>query len=90
MEPSARIAPPFEVTGLTWGPTRLVFTTRYQMFEVSPDGGSLARSPSRNAAVDPIPAARGQRPALYRIRQAVHVGRRTRDDPASGTGAEPR
>ena len=38
--PSARICAAVEVTGLTWGPTRLVFTTRYQMFEVSPDGGT--------------------------------------------------
>ena len=38
--PSARICAAVEVSGLTWGSTRLVFTTRYQMFEVSPDGGT--------------------------------------------------
>ena len=38
--PSARICAAIQVTGLTWGPTRLVFTTRFQMFEVSPDGGT--------------------------------------------------
>jgi serine/threonine protein kinase/Tol biopolymer transport system component len=38
--PSARICDAIQVTGLTWGPTRVVFTTRYQVFEVSPDGGT--------------------------------------------------
>jgi len=38
--PSARISAAAEMTGLTWGTTRLVFTTRYQVFEVSPDGGT--------------------------------------------------
>jgi serine/threonine protein kinase/Tol biopolymer transport system component len=38
--PSARICAASQVTGLTWGPTRVVFTTRSQMFEVSPDGGT--------------------------------------------------
>jgi len=38
--PAARICAAIQVTGLTWGPTRLVFTTRFQMFEVSPDGGT--------------------------------------------------
>jgi len=38
--PSARICAAIQVTGLTWGSTRLVFTTRYQMLEVSPDGGT--------------------------------------------------
>ncbi len=38
--PSARICAAIQVTGLTWGPTRLVFTTRFQMFDVSPDGGT--------------------------------------------------
>ena len=33
-------ATPFELTGVTWEPTRVVFTTRYQVFEVSPDGGT--------------------------------------------------
>ena len=28
------------MTGLTWGSTRLVFTTRYQVLDVSPDGGT--------------------------------------------------
>jgi Tol biopolymer transport system component len=37
--PSARICATAEMNGLTWGPTRVVFTTRYQIFEVSPDGG---------------------------------------------------
>ena len=38
--PSARICAAIQVTGLTWGSTRLVFTTRYQMLDVSPDGGT--------------------------------------------------
>jgi len=38
--PSARIGAAIELTGLTWGPGRVVYTTRYQIFEVSPDGGS--------------------------------------------------
>ena len=38
--PSARICAANLVTGLTWGRTRLVFTTRYQMFDISPDGGT--------------------------------------------------
>ncbi len=38
--PSARICPAIQVTGITWGPTRVVFTTRYQVFEVDPDGGT--------------------------------------------------
>ncbi len=38
--PSARICDAAEVTGLTWGPTRVIFTTRYQVFEVTPDGGT--------------------------------------------------
>jgi len=38
--PAARISAATQFTGLTWGPTRLVFTNRYQMFEVSPDGGA--------------------------------------------------
>ena len=28
------------MTGLTWGTTRIVYTTRYQMFEVAPNGGN--------------------------------------------------
>jgi Tol biopolymer transport system component len=38
--PSARICAAIQVTGLTWGSTRLVFTTRYQLLDVSPDGGT--------------------------------------------------
>ena len=38
--PSARICDAIQVTGITWGPTRVVFTTRYQVFEVNPDGGT--------------------------------------------------
>ena len=38
--PSARICAANQVTGLTWGSTRLVFTTRYQLLDVSPDGGT--------------------------------------------------
>jgi serine/threonine-protein kinase len=38
--PSARICTADQVTGLTWGPTRLIFTTKFQVFEVSPDGGT--------------------------------------------------
>ena len=84
--PSARICAAIQVTGLTWGPTRLVFTTRYQMFEVSPDGGTPRRAHGAGqTAVDSIPASRGERSALYRIRQAVHVGRRAGDDSPAGS-----
>ena len=38
--PAARISAATDVSGITWGPTRIVFTTRYQIFEVSPDGGT--------------------------------------------------
>jgi serine/threonine protein kinase len=41
--PSARICDAIQVSGITWGPTRLVFTTRYQVFEVSPDGPTAPR-----------------------------------------------
>ena len=37
--PSSRICAATFLTGLTWGPTRIVYTTRYQIFEVSADGG---------------------------------------------------
>jgi hypothetical protein len=39
-DPSARICDAVQVTGLTWGPTRVIFTTRSDMFEVTPDGGT--------------------------------------------------
>jgi Tol biopolymer transport system component len=38
--PSARICPVPQLSGLTWGSTHLVYTSNYQMFEVSPDGGT--------------------------------------------------
>ena len=37
--PSAQLCAAAQVTGLTWGATRIVYTTRYQMFEVGPSGG---------------------------------------------------
>ena len=36
--PSARICAAVQVTGLTWGTTRIVYTTRNQIFEVAPSG----------------------------------------------------
>jgi eukaryotic-like serine/threonine-protein kinase len=38
--PPARISAVPDLIALTWGSTRVVYTTRYQMFEVSPDGGT--------------------------------------------------
>ncbi len=63
--PSARICAAVEVTGLTWGSTRLVFTTRYQMFEVSPDGGTpraLTESSKRRSTPFLLP---GETALLY-------------------------
>ena len=63
--PSARICAAIEVSGLTWGPTRVIFTTRYQVFEVPPDGGApqaLTKPDARRATPFLLP---GEGALLY-------------------------
>ena len=63
--PPARICAATQVSGLTWGNSRLVFTTRYQMFEVSPDGGeprALTEANLRRSAPSFLP---GDNALLY-------------------------